>query len=142
MIGFILNITAVALFIIITPINWLICLIKYGIHNDYFRSEAFDLDVFGNHNFRATFNLLLMKKGGYRFGKRNESISAALGHNLVLRRLTVLGWLVVINLGRNHCLEAANEPEVYISIQEKIIRIIIIIAELLIIYNFFYLILN
>lgn len=137
MIGLLLNITAVALFIIITPINWLVCLIKYGIHNDYFRSEAYDLDVFGAHNFRATFNLLLIKKGGYRFGKHGDSISAALGNNLILRRLTVLGWLVVVNLGRNHCLYAAHESKVYIGLVEKVTRIVIIFVEILTIIKLF-----
>jgi hypothetical protein len=96
MINLLLNIIAIVLFIILTPINFLIVFYKYGYKNQYFLSNAIELDKFGNRSFRTLFNLTLIKKQSKNiFGNINETISSVLGKNQIDKTLTIIGWLVV-----------------------------------------------
>ena len=75
-----LFIIATFFWVILTPINWVIVCVKYGIRNKYFLETAIDIDRFGNRNFRTLLNLTL-QKNGYLFGDDRETISSALGKN-------------------------------------------------------------
>ena len=79
--GILLYIIASILWVLITPINWLIVSFKYGLSNAYFKETAIDIDKFGNRNFRTFLNTTMKIKGGYKFGNVNETISSALGKN-------------------------------------------------------------
>lgn len=57
------------------------------------------VDIFCNVMFENIFNLLLIKKGGYKFGNQREWISSVIGKNLLSGHLTKLGYL--INSGLN-----------------------------------------
>lgn len=54
-------------------------------------SIATSVDASGNVICKDLFNLILIKKGGYQFGKRKETISSVLGKNQRDSTLTVLG---------------------------------------------------
>lgn len=104
--GILLYIIATILWVILTPINWVIVTIKYGLSNKYFFETAIDIDKFGNRNFRAFLNLTMRKSGGYKFGNVNETISSALGKN---QRDNTLSWfgkiicLILDAIDENHC---------------------------------------
>jgi hypothetical protein len=104
--GLLLYIIATILWIILTPLNWIVVCFKYGISNDYFNQTAIDIDRFGNRNFRALFNGLLREEYGYPFGNVNETISSVLGKNQRDHTLTSFGSLICYildSLEKNHC---------------------------------------
>jgi hypothetical protein len=107
--GLILYIVATILFLPLTAINFLIVLWKnpnLKTINAYFFEGAIDLDRFGNREFRTLWNVLLRKKGGYKFGNENETISSCLGKNKRDKTLSFLGkalcW-ILDSLDKNHC---------------------------------------
>ncbi|WP_264480595.1 hypothetical protein, partial [Psychrobacter sp. I-STPA6b] len=92
--GILLYIIATILWIILTPINWVIVSFKHGLSNSYFKETAIDIDKFGNRNFRTFLNATMVKVKKeywsydriieiepYKFGNVNETISSALGKN-------------------------------------------------------------
>lgn len=54
--GILLYIIATILWIVLTPINWVIVTFKHGLSNEYFKETAIDIDKFGNRNFRTFLN--------------------------------------------------------------------------------------
>lgn len=104
--GILLYIIATVLWIVLTPINWIIVTIKNGMSNQYFFETAIDLDKFGNRNFRTFLNVTMKIKGGYEFGNVNETVSSALGKN---QRDQTLSWfgkiicLILDTIDKNHC---------------------------------------
>lgn len=58
-----------------------------------FINIALSLDVFGNYACSVLFNRVLIKSNtkAYRFGKEGETISSALGKNVIANNLTFLG---------------------------------------------------
>lgn len=110
--GVILYIIATILWMILTPINWVIVAVKYGLSNGYFMETAIDLDKFGNRNFRAFLNATMRISNGYEFGDVNETISSALGKN---QRDNTLSWfgigicLILDTIDKNHCEKSIKE---------------------------------
>ena len=96
--GILLYIIATILWIILTPINWVIVTFKHGLSNEYFKETAIDIDKFGNRNFRTFLNATMRIKYGYAFGNVNETISSALGKNQRDKTLSWFGWLFVYTL--------------------------------------------
>lgn len=92
--GLLLYLIASILWVVLTPINWVMVTIKNGLSNDYFKQTAIDLDKFGNRNFRTFLNASMRIRGGYAFGNVNETISSALGKNQ--RDNTLSGFGVAI----------------------------------------------
>ena len=92
--GILLYIIATILWIILTPINWVIVAFKYGLSNAYFKETAIDIDKFGNRNFRTFLNVTMKIKGGYMFGNVNETISSALCKNQRFGHLTKFGKII------------------------------------------------
>ena len=117
--GFILSLIAQFLFFIVGFINYPIVLIlhvkKRGfwkVNNKYFFENGRDIDVFGNYAYRSTWNLLFIKKDGYKFGKKGETISSALGKNQLNRRLTFFGKIVCFildKIDKEHCKKSIDE---------------------------------
>jgi hypothetical protein len=74
----------------------------------YFIERARNVDIFGNVEFKALFNELLITKNGYKFGVMGETISSVLGKNLRGRTLTRFGknlaWLITYR----HCIESID----------------------------------
>ena len=110
--GILLYIIATILWVILTPINWVIVTIKYGLSNSYFLETATDIDKFGNRNFRTFLNATMRVRNGYNFGNVNETISSALGKN---QRDKTLSWFgkfiafVLDKIDKEHCKKSINE---------------------------------
>ena len=110
--GILLYIIATILWVILTPINWAIVTIKYGLSNSYFLETAVDIDKFGNRNFRTFLNASMRLRNGYNFGNVNETISSALGKN---QRDGTLSWFgkiicfILDKLDKKHCEKSINE---------------------------------
>lgn len=110
--GILLYIMATFIWIILTPINWVIVALKHGISNQYFLETATDIDKFGNRNFRAFLNCTMRISKGYEFGNVGETISSALGKN---KRLKTLSWFgkmfasILDFLDKNHCEKSIKE---------------------------------
>lgn len=110
--GLILYFTALILWIILTPINWLIVTYKEGLSNAYFKQTAIDLDKFGNRNFRTFLNTTMRTRGGYAFGNVNETVSSALGKNQRDGTLSGFGAFIcsVLDwLDEDHCKKSISE---------------------------------
>jgi 8-oxo-dGTP diphosphatase len=76
-----------------------------------FLSIATSIDASGNVVCKDLFNLILIQKGGYEFGKRKETISSALGKNQRDNTLTGLGRLIASILNKietDHCLKSID----------------------------------
>jgi hypothetical protein len=58
---------------------------------EYALKIAVSIDQLGNVLMQHLFNLVWIKKGGYKFGNRDETISSALGKNKQLKTLTSFG---------------------------------------------------
>jgi hypothetical protein len=59
--------------------------------NRAFLNAAYAEDVYGNIAYATMLNDLFIKKGGYHYGARNETISSATGKNWVNDKLAFLG---------------------------------------------------
>ena len=76
-----------------------------------FLSIATSIDASGNVVCKDLFNLILIKKGGYQFGKRKETISSVLGKNQRDGTLTKLGKKVAFILDEmddEHCFKSID----------------------------------
>lgn len=84
----------------------------------FFQSGALDRDRFANHNYRTCLNFFLIKKKGYQFGNKEETVSSVLGKNQRDKTLTRTGWFFVYFLWLvdypmwkhgGHCISSINE---------------------------------
>ena len=82
---------------------------------------AISIDQLGNVQMQHLLNLLWVKKGGYKFGNRDETISSALGRNKKLGTLTSFGNLIDKIL---ECIDerhSLNSIDYYIEPTEEIL---------------------
>jgi hypothetical protein len=80
----------------------------------YFKQLAVALDQFDNVLMQDLFNLIMIKRGGAKFGKEDETISIVVGKNLKTNTLTCLGWLIAKTLNKietQHTDKAIEEDE-------------------------------
>lgn len=110
--GFLLSIIAYVLFLILAGLNFVAVLATYAKKqgfwktiNNYWFTNALDLDKFANHHFRTLLRVTLKRKNGYQFGNQNETISYVLGKNQVDKTLTLTGWVIVYIL---HAIDYKN----------------------------------
>jgi hypothetical protein len=97
-------------YILILPLT----IINFFVVRDkgYFRSTAVNIDMFGNREFRATWNKFLITKNGYKFGDPRETISSALGKNKIKGTLTIIGKILCCILDiidKNHCIKSIKQ---------------------------------
>ena len=102
MISVILSIVALIIFAILSLIDLIFLMVKdvkrrkwYQLIDDRAFEKAFNVDVFGNYQFRELWNYFLIKENGYSFGVLGETISSALGRNIKLKKLTITGKILV-----------------------------------------------
>ena len=113
--GLILLLIALTLFIPLTVLNVFLVLKKRPTLKQldgYFYQTAFDIDRFGNHNFRTLLNATLILESGYKFGDFRETISSVLGKNQRDGTLSVTGKGIVYlldSLDENHCQKSIFE---------------------------------
>ncbi len=126
--GLFLFLVSVILWILTTPFGFL-----YGIFHalftkglrglgNYFLEIAVSLDQLGNVTMQHLLNDIWAKKGGYKFGNRDETISSALGRNHQLRRLTVLGKVTERSLHYIDPEHAFNSIDYYVEPTIQIIE--------------------
>lgn len=115
-----LFITSIILAVLLTPlsiIHILIDAIRYGSFyrriNYSLLSFALSIDIGANAAFSSMLNAYFLKSnGGYYFGERGETISSALGKNLMLNKLTWIGKGLagILNLlDENHCYKSIKD---------------------------------
>lgn len=88
---------------------------------NYLVQVAISVDQLGNVLMQHLLNILWVKKGGYKFGNRDETISSAIGRNITLNSLTGFGKLIdkildVIDPGHS-----LNSIDYYIEPSDQII---------------------
>lgn len=98
--GFILLIIAILLAVVILPIGFLFQIIAAlfrGIDKYLFRI-AKSIDQLGNVVCEHLFNVILIKKNGYKFGNEDVTISHVLGKNEQIKTLSGAGRLLALLL--------------------------------------------
>lgn len=127
LIGVLLFIISLILLVITGPVGFLYgvfhSLIKGGISGlgEYLLKIAVSIDQLGNVMMQHLLNLLWIRKRGYPFGNRDETISSALGRNKKLGMLTGFGKGIdkfLDTIDPNHSL---NSIDYYIEPSPKII---------------------
>lgn len=74
--------------------------------NESFSVSAYINDVLGNTMYSELFNAYFIKKGGYHYGSKKETISSSTGKNWIMRTLTMIGegFVGVLNgIDTDHC---------------------------------------
>lgn len=73
---------------------------------------ATSIDANGNVVCDDLFNQILIKKDGYQFGNRRETVSSALGKNQIKMTLTWMGsslvW-ILDKIEKDHCLKSIDQ---------------------------------
>ena len=126
-IGVLLFIISILLFVITVPFGFVYGLFyklfKRGLTGigEYALQIAISIDQLGNVSMQHLLNSLWIKKGGYYFGNRDETISSAIGRNKNLGTLTFFGRSIdrlLDTIDPNHSL---NSIDYYIEPTDKII---------------------
>ncbi|MDH3322158.1 MAG: hypothetical protein OEM04_04160 [Flavobacteriaceae bacterium] len=117
LIGFILFIISISLLILTGPIGFIYGLI-HGLFTRYssgigayFLELAISIDQLGNVIMQHLLNLLWIRKTGYKFGNRDETISSVIGKNLKDGTLTSFGMLlskILDAIDPNHSLDSID----------------------------------
>lgn len=121
-INFILLVVAILLFFPLTLINLIVVLYKtrntfFKSLSNYFIDSAINIDKFANHEFRALWNLTLVRQdllNFHKFGVFEETISYALGKNKQLNTLSKFGKFIckcLDTLNKDHIDRAVKETE-------------------------------
>lgn len=66
----------------------------------YYLRLAISIDAFGNVLGYPLFNIIMIKKGGYKFGNRRDTISYVLGMNKITGKLWGIGYPIAWVLNR------------------------------------------
>lgn len=116
---------ALFLFAIFGVVNFVYLWIsEWKFPKGYFKQTAINIDRFGNSEFKALWNGLLITKEGHKFGNINETISGVLGENYYTDTLTNYGKVTVFLLSPNHCIRANGLPVTKEKLRNKIIRLL------------------
>ncbi|WP_298307298.1 hypothetical protein [Flavobacterium sp.] len=119
--GFLLSILAIGLLFVVHIVDYIFSFFYDVKNKKWFKNvsqrnfkKAFNIDVFANHQYGDFWNSFWSKKGNhYKFGRKGETISSALGKKQMERSLNLFGWtfLIIINiidctkwLKRGHCI--------------------------------------
>ena len=113
--GFILLLISLLLSLVLLPVGFVfqvIAALLRGIDKYLFRI-AKSIDQLGNVVCEHLFNVTLIKKGGYKFGNEDVTISHVLGMNKKINTLTYTGKLLsyLLNLIEKEHVEKAIEYE-------------------------------
>lgn len=126
-IGVLLFVVSIVLLAITAPFGLLYGffynLFKNGVHGvgEYALKMAISIDQLGNVVMQHLLNLLWLKKGAYRFGNRDETVSSAIGRNKKLGLLNVLGLNVDCFLNALDLDHSLNSIDYYIEPSDQII---------------------
>tara|TARA_Y100000296_G_C5010600_1_gene174895 strand:- start:236 stop:613 length:378 start_codon:yes stop_codon:yes gene_type:complete len=118
MIELLLLIIAITLLYILLPVVAIYVIIKTIFKERprtlkvWFYRTAMSIDRFANVNAAELFNDIFIKKGGYKFGHPDETISSVIGKNQRDKTLTRFGRFlrrILDKIEPNHCLDSINE---------------------------------
>ncbi|MDX1364143.1 MAG: NUDIX hydrolase [Arenibacter latericius] len=100
LIGIVLFLISILLFLVTVPFG-LVFGLFYSIYKkglagigEYSLKMAVSIDQLGNVAMQHLLNVIWIKKSGYKFGNRDETISSVLGRNNKLKTLTGLGRFI------------------------------------------------
>jgi 8-oxo-dGTP diphosphatase len=115
-----LLVVAILLLYTILPVISIYAILKFILHRDprrlklWFYSTARAIDILGNVISANLFNDIFIKKSGYKFGRRGETISSVLGKNQKLNTLNT-GGRVLRNMldliEQDHCVKSILSDE-------------------------------
>lgn len=124
--GMLLLIISILLSILTLPLGVLFAIIQISFKKgatglgDYALKIAISIDQLGNVTMQHALNALLLKKHGYRFGNRDETISSVLGKNQQAETVTKTGlffvW-ILDKIDKQHSLDSIDynvEPNKHI----------------------------
>lgn len=102
--GFILSILAIFLLCIVHVVDYVFSLVFDVKNRQWFNvvgkrnfKKAFNIDVFGNYQYREFWNFAFSKKGNnYKFGKFGETLSSCFGKKRLEKSLNFFGLLTSI----------------------------------------------
>ena len=120
-IGILLLFVSIFLFAITVPIGFI-----YGVFyktltksilglGDFCLKIAISLDQLGNVVMQHLLNKIMIDKGGYKFGNRDETISSAIGKNVGRNRLSRFGKFINTILNFIDTKHALNSIDYYIE---------------------------
>jgi hypothetical protein len=118
MIELLLLIIAITLLYILLPVVAIYVIIKTIFKERprtikvWFYRTAMSIDRFANVNAAELFNDIFIKKGGYKFGHPDETISSVVGKNQRDKTLTRFGRFlrrILDKIEPNHCLDSINK---------------------------------
>ena len=113
--GFILSILSSLIKWVLQPLLYstgLIASVFSGKFNQYHLQIAVSKDRYGNVLGQYLFNLLLIKKDGYKFGNGKETISSVLGKNKKYKKFSFLGMFLdkILDLmEKDHSIKSIDE---------------------------------
>lgn len=117
---FIVSILLGVLLYIPSLFHVIIDVIRYGSVNRrvnyYFLNTAVSIDILCNSAFSNMLNAWFIKKGGYHFGRKGETVSSALGKNQYNDKLTWIGIGlagILDTIDKNHCYKSIEDIENY-----------------------------
>lgn len=87
--------------------------------NKEFIDAALTKDISGNMSYGTMFNDWCIKKGGYHYGRRSESISSATGKNMLMGTLTWFGKGLAGTLNLVDFKNWRNGGHCYVSIKDE-----------------------
>ncbi|WP_298487840.1 hypothetical protein [uncultured Maribacter sp.] len=99
-IGLLLFTTSIVLILVTGPLGFIYGIIhslftkKLSGVGEYFLKIAISIDQLGNVLMQHLLNILWLKKGGYKFGNRDETISSVIGKNKQTNTLTNFGIFI------------------------------------------------
>lgn len=114
---------SVSLAIVLFPLGIIVTIIllffkdprEYFVNtSDYPFGISYGIDVLGAIICGDLFNVILIKKGGYKFGKLGDTISYVIGRNILINKLTIAGLILnsFLNLfEKDHALKAVNKTD-------------------------------
>lgn len=119
LVGILLLLIAFILFIFTAPLGFIFG-VFYNLYSftktgEYFLKIAISVDQLGNVVMQHLLNTLFIKKGGYKFGNRDETISSVLGKNRAAHTLSVMGKSVDAVLDFIESKHSLNAIDYYIE---------------------------
>ena len=113
-----LLVVSIVLLFLLLPIVCVYMILKYMITGNlrmltiWAKRVAMSIDVFANVHASEIFNDILIKKGGYKFGNKQETISSVIGKNQRDGTTTLAGRglrIILDVVEHNHCILSINE---------------------------------
>tara|TARA_R110002051_G_C8691019_1_gene493028 strand:- start:435 stop:812 length:378 start_codon:yes stop_codon:yes gene_type:complete len=114
----ILLVVSMVLLFLLLPVVCVYMILKYMVTGNlrmlmiWAKRVAMSIDVFANIHGSQIFNDILIKKGGYKFGNKQETISSVMGKNQRDGTTTMAGKGLRILLDvieHNHCILSIND---------------------------------